>query len=171
MKTWRRLPSLFRHSAQGRQSCQLYMPVAVYTQGNSLALISVKRLSGSQGFWIWAEGIDHLKISKDPTRNWTRNLVSCGAMPQPTPPLAPGYPPVPWFLPIITAPYSLWLYITSAIKSAIKWHTQPQNGHNTNQIQMRHPSGISHKRYCRGIQPSMAKGHNCYSGLVCMPHL
>ena len=30
------------------------------------------------------EGIGHLKISKDPIGNRTRNLPSCGALPQPT---------------------------------------------------------------------------------------
>jgi hypothetical protein len=38
---------------------------------------------------MWAEGVDHLKISKDPTENRTQDLPYCGALPQSTaPPLA-----------------------------------------------------------------------------------
>jgi hypothetical protein len=36
---------------------------------------------------MWTEGLGHLEISKNPTRNWTWDLPTCGAMPQPTAPL------------------------------------------------------------------------------------
>jgi hypothetical protein len=48
------------------------------------------RLSGPQGYWMRTEGIGQLKISKNPTRNRTQSLPSCGAVSQPTvAPLAP----------------------------------------------------------------------------------
>ena len=62
-----------RHA--GWHSCQLYMPTTVYPQGNSLVLISITRLSGPQSYSIQALGIDHLKISMDPTRNRSHNLI------------------------------------------------------------------------------------------------
>jgi len=41
-------------------------------------------------YWMRTEGIDNLKIFNHPTGNGTRNLMSCGAVPQPTAaPLAP----------------------------------------------------------------------------------
>jgi hypothetical protein len=44
------------------------------------------RLSGAQGYWQHTERLYHLKISKDRTRNGTRDLRSCCAEPQPAAP-------------------------------------------------------------------------------------
>ena len=45
-----------------------------------------QRLSAPQGCWMWTEGWGHLKISKEPTGNRTRNLPSCDAVPHPAAP-------------------------------------------------------------------------------------
>jgi len=46
-----------------------------------------QKLSGTQSWWIRTDGIGRLKFSKDCTGNRTRNLPSCGAVPQITSPL------------------------------------------------------------------------------------
>ena len=48
-----------------------------------------RRLNGPQNCWIRTDGIGHLKIPNEPTGNRTRNLPSCGAVPQPT--ASPSY--------------------------------------------------------------------------------
>jgi hypothetical protein len=44
---------------------------------------------GPHGYWMRTEGRGHLNIFNDTTANRTQNLPSCGAVPQPTAPLAP----------------------------------------------------------------------------------
>ena len=46
------------------------------------------RWNGFQCNRMWTAGMGHLKISKDPTGNQSRNLPYCGAVPQATSPLA-----------------------------------------------------------------------------------
>jgi hypothetical protein len=79
-KLWRlregcnvRLPSLLWRSAQsGRQSCQLYVPVALYPQGSSLVYALLLEAQ-------WTPGLLNAGRRKDPTRNRIRSLRSCGA--------------------------------------------------------------------------------------------
>jgi hypothetical protein len=116
------LPSLLWHSVQlGTQSCRLYVLAALYPQGNSLVLISVRGLSGYQGYWMRTEGSDHLKIFKDHTVNRTQDSPSCGAVPLPTvPPPAPPYRGgylnfSPWFVKNILLEWE-------KVKLWNKWH-------------------------------------------------
>jgi hypothetical protein len=70
------------HSAQlGRHSCQLHVPAALYPQVNSLLLISVRSWEGHKATECGQEGL--FTNSKDPIGNRTRNLPSCGSVPQP----------------------------------------------------------------------------------------
>ena len=69
------------------------------------------RLSGPQGSCMREKEIGHLKISKDPAGDPIRNLRSCGAVPQPTAPLA-----VHLFLLLIANNFRLLAYLKSVKK-------------------------------------------------------
>ena len=113
----------------------LYTNHTLPPQGNSLVLISIKRLSELHSYSIQALVIGHLKISTDPTRNRNQNLVSWGTVPQSTALLSKGYFPVFWFSPVSINPHSFWLYIqfqhfTASLHDTVNLS---QHGHSPNQ--------------------------------------
>jgi len=77
------LPILICHSAhQGWHSCLLHVTATLCPR--EIPLYYCLGLTGSQGYWMHAKSIDHLKISNDPTWNRAWNLPSCGLMPRKT---------------------------------------------------------------------------------------
>jgi hypothetical protein len=142
----------------------LYTNHTLTPQGNSLVLISIKRLSELHSYSIQALVIGHLKISTDPTRNRNQNLVSSGTVPQSTALHSKGYSPVFWFSDsIYNFSNSQHHYKTQSILVSM--------GTVQTKIQTWHPLSISNKHKCWGTQPSTAKGHNHYCALVCETHL
>jgi hypothetical protein len=85
------LSSLLWHGAQFRlQSCKTYTPDALYAQGNSLALISLRGWVDSGATECRQKEQVTWKFPRTPTGNRNRNLPSCGTVPQSTlAPLAP----------------------------------------------------------------------------------
>jgi hypothetical protein len=70
--------------------CQLYALAAIYPPGKYFGSHFCSMFSEPQRYWMRAEGLGRLKISKDPARNRARDLPSWGTVPHLTaPPLAP----------------------------------------------------------------------------------
>jgi hypothetical protein len=77
-----------------RYGCQPHAPTALYTPGRFLLLISVRGWVDPRAI-VQVEGLGKLKNSKDLIVIWTRDLLACSIVPQPTTipcaPLTPLY--------------------------------------------------------------------------------